>query len=182
MPSKNQEASSVMRQSPSSGFTLIEMMIVVAIIGVVAALAAPNYRDWTERYQLRTAAEELQRQLGVAQMTAISRNIPVTVTINYTAATRNLTVTTVNAATGGIISVAPGIDTSRITDFLVGPSPGWTSTTVQNVGFNSMGMRMGGPGPTLNQELALVNSRGMQYALKVTPRGVANWCANSVCS
>jgi hypothetical protein len=45
-----------------------------------------------------------------------------------------------------------------------------------------MGMRSGGPGPTLNQELAMVNDKGVQFAMKVTPRGVVNWCQDSVCS
>jgi len=52
------------------GFTLIELMIVVAIIGILAAIALPAYQDYTARSQ---AAEALTSTGGIRADLAVFR-------------------------------------------------------------------------------------------------------------
>lgn len=55
------------------GFTLIEVMVVVAIVAVLAALAAPSFTPLLERWRVRSAVEGLQSTLYFARSEAIKR-------------------------------------------------------------------------------------------------------------
>lgn len=55
------------------GFTLLEVMVVVAIMGVLAALAAPSFNPLIENWRVRQAAEQLQSTLHYARSEAIKR-------------------------------------------------------------------------------------------------------------
>lgn len=63
-----------MKKRKNTGFTLIELMIVVAIITILAVLAAPSFRDTMQRQRVEGAAETLIAALQNAKAEAIKTN------------------------------------------------------------------------------------------------------------
>lgn len=61
----------------SKGLTLIELMVVVAMLGVLAALVAPSFADMLRRMRMESMRELLQASIANARVEAISRGRPV---------------------------------------------------------------------------------------------------------
>lgn len=69
------------------GFTLLEMMIVIAIVGVMAAIAMPGFSAWREKQAVSNAAGSLLMHLKQARNLAIAENRSVKTTFSSTAYT-----------------------------------------------------------------------------------------------
>jgi type IV pilus assembly protein PilA len=90
------------------GFTLIELMIVVAIIGILAAIAIPAYQDYTIRAQVTEGLNLADAvKTGVAEYYANNGTWPVGLVganpaLGYTSLPSGKYVASVNVATGTI--------------------------------------------------------------------------------
>jgi len=59
---------------PCSGFTLMELMIVIAIIGIMSGIAIPNFIGWLPDYRLRNAARGLLTDVQQTRLLAVKNN------------------------------------------------------------------------------------------------------------
>ena len=64
------------------GYTITELIVVVAVIAALAAAAIPAFAIWAPDQRLKSAGRELLSTLQLAKMTAVQRNTYCTVTFN----------------------------------------------------------------------------------------------------
>ncbi len=83
------------------GMTLIEVMIVVALLGLLYVILANSYQGWSEKYRVETAVKEMFADLLDARGRAMLANRPHFVTITTGTSPRYLVYEDTNPAPDG---------------------------------------------------------------------------------
>ena len=71
-----------MKTRKNKGFSLIELIIVLAILGTVAAIAAPNFTRYRDNANLKEAARDISSDIQLYKQRAVAENVRYRITFN----------------------------------------------------------------------------------------------------
>ena len=151
------------------GLSLIEMLIVMALIGIICTIAVPSMPAMLRSYRLKAVATELASSIQLARLTAISQNANSVLT--FAVANQSFSIFSDNGEGGGTLNDGvqsgsePTIKTVNIRNAYYGEvtlnTPSFGNTTV----FNSQGMC------TPSGTISLQNSAGSTVQLLLSSGG-----------
>lgn len=118
------------RSAPAAGFTLLELLVVLAILAVATGLVLPSVGRGTEALRLRSEAGRVAAVLREARLKAVSQRYPTRVTLDRT---RNTVVVVGRDAAHPLreLAIQPGLRFSVVTggETLTFSSRGMTRAT-----------------------------------------------------
>lgn len=75
-------------KNKDAGFTMLELMVTMAMITIIMAFAIPNFITWRENFEFRSAVTEVLNSLQMAKVQAYKESSTMSISFNETVGTK----------------------------------------------------------------------------------------------
>jgi prepilin-type N-terminal cleavage/methylation domain-containing protein len=157
--------------SRETGFSFIELMIAVAIIGIAAAIAMPSFTRMYMDYEAKAIASEITRHLVLARTRAMTTNQ--TLNVQIVLVNGDIQMITTNLAGAPALQGVSAIEARHMAPLVFNNGGIPNGGVVQ---FNSYGIRTSVPGTgvqTIQVGGTLGGTPTTQYRINVAPSGTS---------
>lgn len=157
--------------SQQAGFTLIEIMVAVAVVGIAMAIAGPNFTRMYIDYEAKSTASEITRHLVLVRTRAMTTNQ--TLNVQIVLANGGVQMTTANLAGVPALQGLNRIEAGHMTTLAFNNGGIPSGGIVQ---FNSLGLRTSVPGTgvqTITIGGTLSGTPTRQYQINIAPSGTS---------
>ena len=145
----------------NKGFTLTELTVTLAVLGIMSAISIPSYFSWLPRHRLQTSVRHIYDDMNMARSRAVKTNADIG--IEFSTSNENYRIF-IDTDQDQILDAG---ETVVCTGTLENDVDITESTFANNTyGFNSRGLSAGGTG-----EVRLTNPSGLFMGVRVNTSG-----------
>jgi len=148
------------------GFTLTEVVVTLAILGIMTAISVPSYLSWLPRHKLQTSVRQIYDDLNLAKIRAVKDNTVAVVIFNLAENNYDIFLDTVlqNWSYDGGEPII-----RQNASFETGVTMTGTTLPFNTTGFNNRGMLPTGAWP--GGQVSLTNPTGLFMGVSVNTAG-----------
>lgn len=145
----------------NKGFTLTELTVTLAVLGIISAISIPSYFSWLPRHRLQTSVRHIYDDMNMARSMAVKTNSDIGIEFNISNETYTIFIDADQDQTLDEGETVMSTGTLESDVDITG-----STFTNHTYGFNSRGMSAGTTG-----DIRLTNSSGLYLGVRVTTSG-----------
>lgn len=116
------------------GFTIVEIMITLAVLGILLMVGVPAFATWVENTRIRTTTHNIQGGLQLAKSEAVRRNLNVKIVIGGATGPAEWTVSAITPGGDVAVETRSGQEGANINTVVGIAPPGATTLTFNGLG------------------------------------------------